>query len=148
MAKEIVMPQMGAEMEEGTLLRWLIQPGHFVKRGDEIAEIETDKANINLESFDEGYFLGSVLAEGTKAPVGTLIGYLGAEGEAMPAAPARHSGNAGSGERRLRPAMPVGQPTVAATGAETPPRTPAPLLPPLRPRRPTAPARRRPRRPR
>jgi pyruvate dehydrogenase E2 component (dihydrolipoamide acetyltransferase) len=86
MATEIVMPQMGAEMEEGTLIRWLKKPGEYVKRGDIVAEIETDKATVDLESFEEGYFLGGVIPEGTKVPVGTVIGYLGAQGEPLPGA--------------------------------------------------------------
>jgi len=88
MATEIVMPQMGAEMEEGTLIRWLKKPGEYVRRGEIVAEIETDKATVDLESFEEGYFLGGVVPEGTKVPVGTVIGYLGAQGEPLPGAPA------------------------------------------------------------
>ena len=86
MATEIVMPQMGAEMEEGTIVRWLKQPGEFVKRGEVIGEIETDKATVDLESFEEGYFLGSVVADGTTVPVGAVIGFLGAQGEQLPGA--------------------------------------------------------------
>jgi pyruvate dehydrogenase E2 component (dihydrolipoamide acetyltransferase) len=85
MAKEIVMPQMGAEMEEGTILHWTKQVGDFIARGETIGEIETDKATVDLESFDEGYFLGASVADGTTVPVGTVIGFLGAQGEAMPA---------------------------------------------------------------
>ncbi|HET6614393.1 MAG TPA: lipoyl domain-containing protein, partial [Dehalococcoidia bacterium] len=56
MVSEVVMPQMGADMTEGTLLRWLKEEGDSVERGDIIAEIETDKANIEIEAFEAGVF--------------------------------------------------------------------------------------------
>jgi pyruvate dehydrogenase E2 component (dihydrolipoamide acetyltransferase) len=51
MISEVVMPQMGADMEEGTVVRWLKQVGDTVERGEIIAEIETDKANVEIEAF-------------------------------------------------------------------------------------------------
>lgn len=91
MATEIVMPQMGAEMEEGTVLKWLKRPGDQVNRGDVIAEIETDKATVELESFESGTFLGAVVEEGTKVPVGQVIAYLGEPGEVAPTQPSAAS---------------------------------------------------------
>ena len=88
MPTEIVMPQMGAEMEEGTVLKWLKQPGDQVNRGDIIAEIETDKATVELDAFESGTFLRAVVEEGTKVPVGQVIAYLGRPGETLPDAPA------------------------------------------------------------
>ena len=87
MATEIVMPQMGAEMEEGTVLKWLKQPGDTVNRGDIIAEIESDKATVELDSFEEGTFLRAIVEEGTTVPVGQVIAYLGAAGEVPPEVP-------------------------------------------------------------
>ncbi|MGH2603735.1 MAG: biotin/lipoyl-containing protein, partial [Dehalococcoidia bacterium] len=84
MPTEIVMPQMGAEMEEGTVLKWLKQPGDTVNKGDIIAEIETDKATVELDSFESGTFLRAVVDEGTTVPVGQVIGYLGEPGEQAP----------------------------------------------------------------
>ncbi|MER3420939.1 MAG: hypothetical protein C4290_10630, partial [Chloroflexota bacterium] len=110
MATEIVMPQMGAEMEEGTLIRWLKKPGEYVKRGEIVAEIETDKATVDLESFEEGYFLGGVVPEGTKVPVGTVIGYLGAQGEPLPGAPAAAPAVATGEVEAPTPVAPAGAP--------------------------------------
>ena len=53
MISEVVMPQMGADMTEGTILRWLKREGDAVDRGEVIAEIETDKANVEIEAFDD-----------------------------------------------------------------------------------------------
>lgn len=81
MAIDVTMPQMGADMTEGTLLKWLKQVGDAVARGDVIAEIETDKATVELEAFDSGTLLQHVVAEGETVPVGEVIALLGAAGE-------------------------------------------------------------------
>ncbi len=82
MATEVLMPQMGADMEEGTLLRWLVAEGDNVERGDPIAEIETDKANVEIEAFDSGVFLKAIAREGDVVPVGQPIALLGTADEA------------------------------------------------------------------
>ncbi len=81
MAIEVTMPQMGADMTEGTLVRWLKQVGDQVQRGDIIAEIETDKATVELEAFDSGTLNKLVVAEGETVPVGEVIALLGEPGE-------------------------------------------------------------------
>ncbi len=85
MAFEVTMPRMGADMTEGTLVRWLRQPGDAVARGDVIAEIETDKATVELEAFESGTVRQLVAAEGETVPVGDVIALLGAPDEALPA---------------------------------------------------------------
>ncbi len=82
MATEVLMPQMGADMSEGILLRWLVQEGAHIERGDPIAEIETDKANVEIEAFESGTFLQTLAREGEVIPVGKPIALIGAEGEA------------------------------------------------------------------
>ena len=73
MSDNIVMPQMGYDMKEGTLVRWLVQEGSSLKRGDPIAEIETDKAVVEIESYFTG-FIGKILInEGESAEVGSSI---------------------------------------------------------------------------
>ena len=57
MSDSIVMPQMGYDMKEGTLVRWLVKEGSSLKRGDPIAEIETDKAVVEIESYFTGFIL-------------------------------------------------------------------------------------------
>ena len=84
MALEVVMPQMGADMTEGTLVRWLKTPGDTVERGDIIAEIETDKATVELEAFEAGVLRQVVAQEGEVIPVGEVIALLGDADETMP----------------------------------------------------------------
>jgi pyruvate dehydrogenase E2 component (dihydrolipoamide acetyltransferase) len=83
------MPKLSDTMEEGKILKWLKQPGDHVKSGDLLAEVETDKANMEIESFDEGVVQELKVKEGDSAPVGSVIAVLGAEGEApAPSKPA------------------------------------------------------------
>ncbi|HEY5044940.1 MAG TPA: dihydrolipoamide acetyltransferase family protein [Solirubrobacteraceae bacterium] len=74
---EIVMPRLSDTMEEGTILSWLVADGEQVKRGQELVEIETDKANMTYESDQEG-ILETVAAEGDTLPVGAVIAHIGA----------------------------------------------------------------------
>ncbi len=75
---DIVMPRLSDTMEEGTILRWLKQDGEHVARGEELVEIETDKANMTYESDLEGA-LQTVAREGDTLSVGDLIARIGAE---------------------------------------------------------------------
>jgi pyruvate dehydrogenase E2 component (dihydrolipoamide acetyltransferase) len=114
---EITMPRLSDSMEEGTILRWLVADGAAVARGDEIAEIETDKANMTYEADAAGVFR-AVAREGDALPVGAVIAHVLSDGEELPAAPA--SGSAAA------PAGPVGSgraPTGLAAGgrASSPP---------------------------
>src|SRR5262245_22546141 len=86
MATEVLMPKLSDTMEEGKIIKWLKQPGDTVKAGDLLAEVETDKANMEMESFDEGVVQELRVGEGESAPVGAVIAVLGAPGEAKPAA--------------------------------------------------------------
>ena len=81
MAKTVVMPQMGYDMDAGTLLRWLKQEGDQVERGEAIAEIETDKVNIEIEAFDSGVLRKTLITEGQTVPVGEAIAIIGEAGE-------------------------------------------------------------------
>jgi pyruvate dehydrogenase E2 component (dihydrolipoamide acetyltransferase) len=89
------MPQMGADMEEGTVVRWLKREGDAVERGEIIAEIETDKANVEIEAFDGGIFRKILVPEGATVPVGQIIAVIASpeedisryEAEAVAAAP-------------------------------------------------------------
>jgi len=82
MSIEILMPALSPTMEEGTLAKWLVKEGDEVRSGDLIAEIETDKATMELEAVDEGRIGKLVVAEGTEnVPVNDLIAVLLLEGE-------------------------------------------------------------------
>jgi pyruvate dehydrogenase E2 component (dihydrolipoamide acetyltransferase) len=123
MATEILMPALSPTMTEGTLSRWLKKEGETVKSGDVIAEIETDKATMEVEAADEG-ILGRILvgegSEGVK--VNTPIAILVAAGEAVPsptaappAAPAPIAGpSAPAAAAAAAPAPVAGQRTIAS----------------------------------
>ena len=81
MATELNMPQMGYDMQEGTLVRWLKAVGDEVSLGDPVAEIETDKAVVEFESTAEGVLLELLVEEGTTVAVGEVIAMVGADGE-------------------------------------------------------------------
>lgn len=89
MANEVTMPQMGADMTEGTLVRWVKHVGDTVNRGDILAEVETDKATVELEAFEAGVLKKVVVEEGETVPVGEVIAILGAADEAVDVEPQR-----------------------------------------------------------
>ena len=89
MAIELKMPALSPTMEEGTLAKWLVKEGDFVKSGDILAEIETDKATMEFEAVDEGVISSINVAEGTDGvKVGTVIALITSEGEEAAPAPA------------------------------------------------------------
>ncbi|PWA08695.1 dihydrolipoamide acetyltransferase family protein [Flavobacterium laiguense] len=73
---EFLMPSLGADMEDGTLIEWKKRTGDSVKRGDIIAEVETQKGLIEIEVFDEGIIEKLLIEEGTKVPVGTVLALI------------------------------------------------------------------------
>ncbi|WP_224483825.1 pyruvate dehydrogenase complex dihydrolipoamide acetyltransferase [Robertkochia aurantiaca] len=81
MAEVIKMPRLSDTMEEGTVAKWLKQVGDKVEEGDILAEIETDKATMEFESFHEGTLLHIGIEEGEGAPVDSLLAIIGEEGE-------------------------------------------------------------------
>jgi pyruvate dehydrogenase E2 component (dihydrolipoamide acetyltransferase) len=108
---EMVMPRLSDTMEEGTILRWLKADGEHVARGEELVEIETDKANMTYESDQEGT-LRIVAQEGDTLAVGQTIAHIGeAAGEAGADGEARADGEAGADDaapidERAQPAEP------------------------------------------
>lgn len=81
MAVELRMPQLSDTMESGTIVKWYYDEGDEVERGDVLAEVETDKATMDLEAFDEGVLLKKLVDEGEEAPTQSLIAVIGEEGE-------------------------------------------------------------------
>jgi pyruvate dehydrogenase E2 component (dihydrolipoamide acetyltransferase) len=73
---EFLMPSLGADMEDGTLVEWKKKPGDTVKRGDIIAEVETQKGLIEIEVFEEGSIKELLVQEGSKVPVGTVMALI------------------------------------------------------------------------
>jgi pyruvate dehydrogenase E2 component (dihydrolipoamide acetyltransferase) len=92
---EFKLPSLGADMDEGKLLEWKVKPGDKVKRGDLVAVVETPKAAVDLEIWQDGVVQELLTQPGEKIPVGTVMARLSGAGEA-PApvaapAPARHA---------------------------------------------------------
>src|SRR3712207_6819223 len=91
MASEVTMPRLSDSMEEGTILKWLVSVGDEVKRGQELVEIETDKANMTYEADTDGTLVEIVADEGDTLPIGETIAKIGDPSEA--------SSNGGGGGR-------------------------------------------------
>ena len=132
MAADVVMPRLSDSMEEGTVLRWLKSVGDEVKRGDELVEIETDKANMTYEATDEGVLIEIVAQEGDTLPIGEVIARIGEPGEAggdgRPAAE-------GAGRGPAEPRAPEPSGTRAGSAQATAPTRPEPRPPAGRRRR-------------
>ena len=77
MAADILMPALSPTMEEGKLSRWVKKEGDTVKTGDVIAEIETDKATMELQAFESGTLQQILVPEGQTVPIGQTIAIIG-----------------------------------------------------------------------
>ncbi len=73
---DFCMPSLGADMESGTLVEWLVEPGAWINKGDIIATIETQKGLFEIEAFEEGYLGEPVVQPGTEVPVGTVLAVI------------------------------------------------------------------------
>ncbi len=111
MTSEITMPKLSDTMEEGKILHWLKRPGDRVRRGEALAEVETDKADMVLEAFEDGILKEIRLKEGETAPVGAVIAILAAEGEELQAS----GGDAQPQASGVEAAGQVGQPEIEHT---------------------------------
>ncbi|NOT55139.1 MAG: 2-oxo acid dehydrogenase subunit E2 [Deltaproteobacteria bacterium] len=128
---EFRMPSLGADMEAGTVIQWLVKPGDAIKRGDIIAVVDTEKAAIEIEVFEAGVLERIVVSEGEKVPVGAVLAIIRRDGEgptvkppvaAQPPAPP------------AKPAvMPPSPPPPAPPRVEKAPPLVAPHPPPSRP---------------
>jgi pyruvate dehydrogenase E2 component (dihydrolipoamide acetyltransferase) len=79
---EFRMPSLGADMEAGTLVEWLVKPGDAVKRGDIVAVVETQKGAIEIEVFEQGHVEKILVDTHAKVPVGTPLALIRTDGEA------------------------------------------------------------------
>ena len=84
MLKDILLPQLGQTMEEGTVERWHTAEGDRIERGEVLYELTTDKATLEVEAFVEGVLLKIVAAEGQTVPVNDLVAIVGDEGDELP----------------------------------------------------------------
>ena len=82
MASDVTMPRLSDSMEEGTVLKWLVEEGGEVKRGEPLVEIETDKANMTYEADSDGVLIEVLAKEGDTLAIGEVIARIGEAGEA------------------------------------------------------------------
>jgi pyruvate dehydrogenase E2 component (dihydrolipoamide acetyltransferase) len=121
---EIVMPRLSDSMEDGTIVRWLKADGDQVQRGDELVEIETDKATMPYESDAEGV-LRILVEEGRTLPIGEVIATVGEDGAGpAPGSPAGGA-DAGSGRQAADPPAAESAPPAVAEAAHAPAAPPA-----------------------
>jgi pyruvate dehydrogenase E2 component (dihydrolipoamide acetyltransferase) len=132
------MPSLGADMEHGRVIEWLVKPGDHVRRGDVLATVDTDKALMDVESFADGVVTELVVEAGTDVPVGTVLARItetpaGAPGPPVPTPP----------PLPVPPPEPIVPPEPAPPPEPVPPPEPAPppapLPPPLTPGPPSHP---------
>ncbi len=133
MIHEVTMPAMGADMTEGTVVKWLKSEGDDVARGDKLAEIETDKTVVEMEAYNAGILRKIVHGDGAKLPVGTLLAYIGNAEDELPESDDGEVGVISESTdpepmatvETAAPPVPVAEPAVTAesTAVET---TPAP----------------------
>src|ERR1700682_3449207 len=123
MAIEVLMPALSPTMTEGKIARWVKSEGELVRAGDILAEIETDKATMEVEAVDEGVLAKIVVPEGTEnVAVNSPIAVIAADGESVDA------GAAGGGARRPpQPAAPQAPAEQPAAPLPAPAAKPAPV---------------------
>lgn len=114
MATKVVMEALSPTMEEGRLVEWKKNEGDAVATGDVLAEVETDKAVMELVARAAGTLLKQVVPVGTTLPVGGIVAWLGAKGESIP------DGAGGQGQAAAPAAKPVAAPAPAAATAPVP----------------------------
>jgi len=126
---KVVMPKLSEAMESGKIIKWLKQEGDRVAGGDILAEVETDKADVEMEAFGGGVLRKILVSAGEKAPVGTLIAVIAETGEDISTVLATAGAGAGAGSGaqttppRPEPApAPVAAPVVPAVGVAPMPR--------------------------
>ena len=115
MAETINMPKLGFDMAEGTLVRWVKQVGENINKGDVLAEIETDKATVEVKSSASGVILEQIVDEGTVVPVNAPIAIVGAEGEKVEAPKAE------GGKPKAEPQKPESKPQKEEAPAQAQP---------------------------
>ncbi len=116
----VVMPKLSDMMDEGKILSWNKQPGDTVKKGEPLAEVETEKVNIEIESFFSGTLLKIIAPAGTSVPVGDPIALIGAP-EELEQSQSGASPQAQAAPANGRAATPQAQPAQAQPAAQAQP---------------------------
>ena len=123
MAYEILMPKLGLTMTEGTVEEWKFREGDYVKKGDALFSVSTDKLTNDVESETEGVLLKILLPAGETAPCKAIVGYLGQEGESVPGGAKPDEGTAAPQTETAPAAKPAyerrsGEPVIASPAAK------------------------------
>src|SRR5216117_2312542 len=113
MATQVVMPKLSPTMEEGQLTRWLKKEGDKVAMGEPLAEIDTDKATMEMQALSNGVLRKILISEGESAPLGQMIAVIGEPDEDI------------SSVLSEAPAKGTAQPAAPPTAPEPPPAQPA-----------------------
>ncbi len=130
------MPALSSTMTEGKIVEWLKNPGDKVGRGESVLVVESDKADMDVESFNEGYLAAVLMPAGSTAPVGETIGLIVETEAELAEAQAKAPAGGGSAPAAAAPAPAAPAPTPAAPTAPAPPAPapaaaqPAPVAPP------------------
>src|ERR1700748_1910264 len=125
----ILMPALSPTMEKGNLAKWLKKEGDKVKSGDVIAEIETDKATMEVEAVDEGTIAKILVPEGTQdVPVNDVIAVLAADGEDVKSAGASEGAKPAAAPAKAEAPPKPASPAPAAAPAPQPAAVPAPQI--------------------
>ena len=114
------MPAMGADMTEGTVVKWLKAEGDQISRGDKLAEIETDKTVVEMEAYADGLLRKILLPDGSKVPVGTPLAFIGNADDELPDSDSSAEEAQPEIESEPEP-EPAPQPEPAVTAVETEP---------------------------
>jgi pyruvate dehydrogenase E2 component (dihydrolipoamide acetyltransferase) len=124
---EIFMPALSSTMTEGKIVEWLKKPGDPVERGETVLVVESDKADMDVEAFEEGFLAAVLMEAGSTAPVGETIGLIvGSEAE-IAEAQARSAGSApAAAPKAPAPAAAPAEPAAAPAPPPPAPATPAP----------------------
>jgi len=131
MAEPILMPRLSDTMTEGVIAAWHKNVGDTVKKGDLLAEIETDKATMELESYQEGVLLHRGAADGQKLQVNDLLAVIGKQGEDVSALVAQNTGGGGQTPAAEAQAAPAPQPATEPQTATPAPAAPQPSAAPV-----------------
>jgi len=123
---EVTMPSMGADMTEGTIVKWLKAEGDQVSRGDKLAEVETDKTVVEMEAYAEGLLRKIVVAEGNLVQVGTVIAFIGDADDEIPEIAETEAAEPAEGSAPAQAAESIPAPAPEPTPVPAAPAAPAP----------------------
>ena len=126
MISEVTMPSMGADMTEGTIVKWLKAEGDQVSRGDKLAEVETDKTVVEMEAYAEGLLRKIVVAEGNLVQVGTVIAFIGDADDEIPEIAETEAAEPAEGSAPAQAAESIPAPAPEPTPVPAAPAAPAP----------------------